>query len=331
MSALQIAVLGCGLIGKRHIAQARKHGVLCAVADPDPAARDVASKSGVPHYSDPVDLLRAKRPDGVVIATPNHLHADHAVMSLEQGVPCLIEKPIADTLQNADRIVAASARFDVPVLVGHHRRHNQIVAKAKEVIDQGRLGDLVTVSGEFWLYKPDDYFDAEWRKKSGAGPMLINCIHDIDLLRYLCGEISEIQSFLSNNRRGSEVEDSAALVFRFENGAVGSFTLSDTVVAPWSWEMTSGENSIYPNVSQSCYRLGGTRGSLSIPDLTFWSHPGRRSWWEAIDAEDLSEHSADPFERQFLHFCDVIRDKPPLVSPQEGRKSLEVVLRCLMM
>ena len=327
MTRPSIAVFGAGLIGRRHIEQAIAQATLCAIVDPTDAARDLAASLDVAYFETPSDCLAACRPDGVVIATPNQMHANHALLCIDAGLPVLIEKPLADTLEAADKIVAASEAQGVAVLTGHHRRHNPIIKAAHAAIAAGKLGDIRTVNGQFWLYKPDDYFDATWRKGAGAGPTLINMIHDIDLLRYLCGDITDVQAMRSNNTRGGVVEDTAAVMMRFAKGALGTFSISDTVVAPWSWEMTSAENPIYPHHQGACYTIGGTQASLSIPDLKLWTHDGPRSWWHPIGAETLPAQASDAFALQFKHFIDVIAGAPPLVSAREGRDSLATVLK----
>ncbi|MEM6760262.1 MAG: Gfo/Idh/MocA family oxidoreductase [Pseudomonadota bacterium] len=326
MTSPAIAVFGAGLVGARHVAQTATQARLAAIIDPAPAARDLAAQHDVPWFADPAAYLNTQTPDGVVISTPNALHADHAVVCLTRRIPCLIEKPIAATVAAATRIVDASAQHETLVLVGHHRRHNPIIARAKAIIDTGTLGDITAVTGQFWLYKPDDYFDAPWRTQPGGGPTMINCIHDIDLMRHLVGEITDLHALRSHARRGHAVEDTAALSMRFANGALGSFSISDTVAAPWSWEMTSAENPVYPHVAESCYRIGGTHGSLSLPDLTLWRHDGPRSWWEPISGGVQTVTSADAFARQFRHFLDVIAGADPAVPATEGRASLAATL-----
>ena len=120
MTPLKIAIFGAGLVGARHVAEAASQAQLCAIVDPSEAGQALAAQYDVPYFKTPEDCLQDVTPDGVVIATPNHLHANHAVLSLEAGVPVLIEKPIADTRANADRIVEAADRTGVPVLIGHH-------------------------------------------------------------------------------------------------------------------------------------------------------------------------------------------------------------------
>ena len=141
-------------------------------------------------------------------------------------------------------------RSGVPVLVGHHRRHNPRIKAIRDKVAGGEIGQLTAVVGLWLLKKPDDYFDVAWRREAGGGPLLINLLHDIDNLRFICGEISEVQAMTSNKARGFAVEDTAGLLLKFAGGAIGTVTLSDTTPAPWSWELSSGENAAYPKQDQ---------------------------------------------------------------------------------
>jgi predicted dehydrogenase len=201
-----------------------------------------------------------------------------------------------------------------------------MIRKAKEVIEQGRLGRTVAVQGHFWATKPDDYFAVDWRRDKGGGPVFLNLIHDIDLFRYLLGEIVSVQAEESNAVRGHAVEDTAVVLLRFASGALGSITVSDCVVAPWSWELTTGENSAFPRHGEACYQIGGTLGSLSIPQLELWSYPAKRGWLEPMARERFSFTPEDPLTAQIRHFCDVIRGAvSPVVSGREGLQTLKVI------
>ena len=126
--------------------------------------------------------------------------------------------------------------------------------------------------------------------------------------------------------RGFDVEDTSAVIMEFDSGVLGTVTISDTVAAPWSWELTAGENPAYPKTDMACYMIGGTKGSLSVPDLSLWQHPGKQSWWSPIEATRSSVKTADPVNEQFLHFLDIIEtDVPPLVSAEEGYRNLQVL------
>lgn len=326
MSSPRIAVVGAGLIGQRHVQHVARSAALHSIVDPDASADVQAEQHQVDRYSDLNELLSRDPPDGVIIATPTPLHYQQAMSCIAAGIPALIEKPITSDSDQAARLVAAAAQADVPLLVGHHRRYNPIIAQAREMINAGRLGTLVSVNAMCWLYKPDNYFDATWRREKGAGPILTNLIHDIDLLRFLCGDISYVQAAQSSSVRGFENEDTAAILLGFTNGTLGTVTVTDTVVAPWSWELTAGENRAYPHTNQSAYMIGGTRGSLSLPDLGLWHNGERPGWWEPIARETTPIGAADPLDVQVKHFADVILGQAtPIVSGAQGLATLRVI------
>lgn len=323
-----IAVVGAGLVGRRHAALiAASEGVrLAAIVDPEPAGRGVAEALGAPGFDSLEAMLAEMRPDGLVIATPNTLHAPQGLAAIAARTPVLIEKPLADEVSAAERLTAAAEAAGVPVLVGHHRRHNPLIAEAKAAIDAGRLGRLVAAHAVFWLYKPDDYFEIAWRREAGAGPVFINLSHDVDLLRHLCGEIDAVTALESSAARGHAVEDTACALLRFANGALGTLTASDAIVAPWSWELGSGENPAYPPAGQNCYQIGGTHGALSLPAGEIWSAADARSWWRPIRAERVVAPPEDPLARQLAHFRRVILgEEAPLVSAREGLETLRAI------
>ncbi|MCB2100287.1 MAG: Gfo/Idh/MocA family oxidoreductase [Rhodobacterales bacterium] len=327
-----LAVAGAGRIGRRHVEliNANPGATLAAVVDPDPAARDLARSLGVPWHGDLDGLLAGPparpRPEGVILATPNPLHLEHGLACAAAGVPALVEKPIATDTAAARRLVEAFAAAGLPLLVGHHRRHNPLIMAAKACLVRGDLGTLTTVHAMAWLPKPDSYFDADWRRRPGAGPVLVNLIHDIDLLRHLCGEVVWLQAVESSARRGFAVEDTAALVLRFAGGVVGTVSLSDTVVGPWSWELTAGENPDYPKTDATCYWIGGTHGSLELPNGRLWRGVGPRDWFSPLTCDLLDVAPQDPLVRQLDHFCRVVRgQEAPLVSGEEGLRTLRVI------
>jgi predicted dehydrogenase len=325
---VRIAVLGAGLIGKRHVEYilAEPEADLSAIVDPAATGKCLAHEKGVPWFPSFTELLAVQKPDGVIVATPNQFHLMHGMEAIAAGLPALIEKPITEDVTSGARLVEAAEAAGVPLLVGHHRRHNPMIRRAKEIIELGRLGRIIAVHAFCWLTKPDEYFEVPWRREKGAGPILINLIHEMDLLRHLCGEVTCVQAFESNAARGYPVEDTAAILLRFANGALGTVTVSDTIVSPWSWEQTTGENPAYPQTDQSCYHIGGTHASLSIPDLEVWHNKDKRSWNEPIYAERLPFELKDPFPLQIRHFCRVVRgQEQPLVSGREGLKSLKLI------
>jgi predicted dehydrogenase len=325
----RLVIAGIGLVGKRHVDAIRhlKHVELIAIVDPSDDGRQYANEHGLTCYTNLTDMFQNESPDGVVLSTPTPLHVEQGLECIENGCAAMVEKPLATSAHEAAILVDAAEKAGVPLLVGHHRRHNPLIQKVHESIMAGEIGQIRAIHANCWFYKPDHYFDiAPWRKKRGAGPISVNLVHDVDLIRYFCGEIVSVQAQATPSVRGFENEDVAAALLLFENGAIGTITVSDSIVSPWSWEMTSGEYPVYPKASQSCYHIGGSHGSLSIPDLRRWSHKDGRDWWQPIIATNVPYESFDPLIKQMDHFAAVISGREtPLVSGREGLKTLQVV------
>lgn len=325
---LRIAVVGAGLIGRQHARRVlgRPRLELRYVVDPfaDPAGVPTGPATALV-----ADLQRALGDvDGVVLATPNAAHRDGALAAIAAGVPVLVEKPIADTLEAAEEIVTAAEASGVPVLVGHHRRYSPLLARAVEIIGSGAIGDPVAVMGSALFRKPDDYFEtAPWRTEAGGGPILINLVHDVDALRALCGEIVRVQAVAGSAARGLAVEDTAALTLRFASGALGTFIVSDAAASARSWEQTSRENPGYDTAEdEDCYHVAGTRGSLSVPTLRLRTYAGEASWSERSTVTTVAAPRQDPLDLQLEHFERVLRgETAPRVSAREGLQSLRVV------
>jgi predicted dehydrogenase len=324
---VRIAVAGAGLIG--HVHARLLGGDLCAVVDPAPAGAEMAAAAGVPRYAAVEELLARDRPDGVVLATPNALHVPQALQCIAAGVAVLVEKPVAATVAEAERLVREAEKPGARVLVGHHRAHSPIMAKAKQIVDSGVLGRIVAVMGSALYCKPDDYFEqGPWRREPGGGPILINLIHDVHNLRMLCGEVVAVQAFASSAARGFAVEDTAAISLRFAGGALGSFLLSDAAASARSWEQTSGEDPAFPfHDDEDCYLLCGTDGSLALPTLRLRTYPSRaeRSWKRPFRSEAARPARADPMALQAQHFRAVARgEAAPLVTARDGLANLRV-------
>ncbi len=331
MPPLSIAVAGAGLIGRTHIdllarsPQAR----LSAVVDPDPAAAALAAQLGVPHFAALDALLAQARPDGVILATPNALHVPQALACLAAGAGVLVEKPIAPTVAEGEQLLRAAGTARAPVLIGHHRAHSPIMARAGELVASGRIGRVVAVQGSAMFFKPDQYYiDGPWRAQVGGGPILINMIHEVHNLRMLCGEVTEVQALSSQAVRGFPVEDTVVINLRFQSGALGSFVLSDTAASARSWEQTSQENKAYASYAdEDCYVIAGTMGSLSVPTLRLKTYPTAqdRSWMLPFEQSVLDVHREDPLVLQMTHFMDVIAGRAqPRVSVYDGLQNLRV-------
>jgi predicted dehydrogenase len=324
---IKLAVVGAGLVGQRHISTISKHKDVKLVAIVEPNPTEDINSLDVPCFSNLKEMFAAISPDGIILSTPTPLHVSQGLECIERSCPVLVEKPLATSAVQAKILTDAAEHASVPLLVGHHRRHNPLIQKAKELIVSGEIGNIRALQATCWFYKPDEYFDiAPWRTQKGAGPISVNLVHDIDLMRYFCGEIISVQAQMAPSIRGFDNEDLAAAVLKFENGVIGTVTVSDSIVSPWSWELTSREYPIYPMTSESCYLLGGSDGSLSVPDLKVWSHKGERNWWNPISGTIAPRDASDPLINQITNFADVIRgNADALVTGLDGLKTLLVI------
>lgn len=330
MAKLRLALFGAGMIGREHANLVIGHpeAELAGIADPTPAAADYAGRLGAAHFADYVELLDQVRPDGVIVALPNNLHLPAGLACIARRIPCLIEKPVADTLHAARRLAVASEEAGVPVLVGHHRRHSPDIRKARDLVRAGALGRLVTVNGMCLVDKPDGYFEADWRRRAGGGPLLINLIHEVDSLRFICGEIHSVRAFTSNAVRGFEVEDSASVALRFESGALGSFIISDAVASPWAWEFTSGQALYFPEQPGDYLFLGGRSASLSVSNMHLWRHAvPAGNWQDPFQRETVELDQSRAYPNQLDHFLSVVRGTcEPLITARDGMLSLAATI-----
>ncbi len=329
MAPFSIAVIGVGWFGRKHIEILQQEPALfklAAIADPTPEAEAYAADIGVPCFKDYSEMLDQVRPQAVIIATPNILHVPAGIACAERRIPMLVEKPIADCIEAAMQLVETAERADVPMLVGHHRRYNPIIAKARELVRGGLIGRVTAVSAQWMLLKADEYFTAVHRRMPGAGPILTNAVHDIDDLRFICGDLSCVQAMASSAVRQYAVEDTAAIMLRFANGALGTLTVSDTAVSPWSWELTSGENSFYPQYDENCYLISGTEGALTVPRLELWRYGEKKAWQAPLLRERFDVVKEDPLVRQIRHFHAVVRgEAEPIITGRDAVQTLQAV------
>jgi predicted dehydrogenase len=199
---------------------------------------------------------------------------------------------------------------------------------ARDFVRGGALGKLAAATGTWLHRKPDDYYNVAWRREAGGGPILINAIHDIDCLRMVVGEIETVQAAAAGNMRGFPVEDTAAAVLTFANGALGTFIVSDAVASPWNWEATSRESAITPGEIENCFTVAGTKGGLAIPQLQYWSYDKPDGGWaDPLTRRTLPVRHAGPYPRQLHHFARVIRgEEAPIIDVAEGTRTLAATL-----
>lgn len=330
---IRLVVCGPGLIGKKHVELilGRSDCVLAAIVGPATQENiEYSNRCGVLLYEDINMACDACAVDAVIISSPNAFHSDQALTCLQRGLPVLVEKPLTDSLDDARMLVQEAEKLGVAALVGHHRTYSPLLRAAEKFLRSNAFGRMVCMQGSALFYKPAHYFlDGAWRTRKGGGPILINLIHEVGLMRYFCGEIKSVFAVASNRIRQFEVEDTVAISIEFCDGALGTFILSDTAASDKSWEMTSGENSAYPHFpSSNCYHFAGTRGSLDFPSMVSrtYANDVDPSWWNSFDMGHVPFVPHDPLALQLEHFLEVVRGQAaPLVSLRDGYANMQVI------
>ncbi len=319
----RILVAGIGLIGRRHLAAVvqSREARLVGVIDPDPGVATM----GAPRFDD-IDAVDVQA-DAIILATPSNLHAAHAAQAAARGWHMLIEKPVAGTLAEADQIIAAAEKGGVKTLIGHHRRHHASVAALRRLIGAGAIGRPVVANCLWAMRKPDVYFETLWRQGAGGSPLMINLVHEIDLLRFVLGEVSEVSAMGGARLRGAGRVESGALTLGFANGAVATITFADTAPSPWGFEAATGENPNIASTGQDMLFIAGTKGAISFPSLNLWQ--GAADWSQAPQKRRVENPGqTDALAAQLAHFVDVAEGRQePLIDAADGRATLDVVLR----
>ncbi|KAM0430915.1 hypothetical protein ACHAPT_005549 [Fusarium lateritium] len=328
---IKFAVIGVGLIGPRHAKTVvgSKEAELVAIVDLMPAGQTLAQELGVAYFKSAAEMLQSPdKPEAAIICTPNHTHVPLARELSSGGVHILIEKPFCADIASGKQLLQHLNQSGVKAIVGHHRRFNPYMVTTKQTVSSGSLGRIIAINGIWATYKPLEYFDppAEWRRQQTGGVVLINLIHEVDLLHYLFGPITRVHAEKTISQRGFEAEEGAVLTLRFKSGAVGSFLVSDNVPSPYNFESGTGENPLIPKSGQDFYRIFGTDATLSVPDMTTWSYDGtQKSWHQEMVQQKIPVPEGIPFELQLHHFVKVIRgQETPSCTPEAGLAALVV-------
>ncbi len=309
--------MGAGLIGIRHVARVLAHEGCTLVGVVDPV---VDPGQGVAHFT---DIAEVDTPvDGVIIATPTALHAEHGIAAAQRGWHILMEKPVTETPQDARALADAVQSANVACLVGHHRRYHPCVQRLRDMVQGGEIGTPVTSTLIWAMRKPDAYFDTAWRQ-TGGSPVMINLVHDIDLLRFVLGEVSDMTALANAPiRRAGRVESGGA-VLRFDSGAIATISFADTTPSPWGFEAGTGENPNIATTRQDMWWITGTRGGIAFPSLTKWG--GATDWSNPAQPTPCPMPNAVPLDAQLDHFIDVIAGRAaPIIDITDAAASLSV-------
>ena len=318
-------IVGCGIIAPFHARAIAElpDARLVAVADAVPErAGTLAAELGVEPAS--VDALLERRDvDVVSVCVPSGLHAEIGVRAAAAGKHVAVEKPIDVSLEAADRLIAACREHGVTLTVISQHRFGAAVRRLRELIDAGRLGRLLVGDAVVKWYRTQAYYDsAAWRGTwalDGGGALMNQGIHSVDLLRWMMGPVDRVFARCRTAaHEGIEVEDVAAAVLRFASGAVGTLQAS-TAIYPGLAERleisgTGGTVIVEAGRMRLCELVGGPAGPLA--------ESGGSGGAGAAAGISHAGHRA-----QFADLLAAIDEgRPPLVTGEDGRRALELVL-----
>ena len=325
---MRYALIGCGRVAPSHIKAARLNNIdVVAICDIDlekAKAFAIAQQlENVKIYSDYKELLANEEVDFVSIATVSGTHAEISLYCAEQGVSFLVEKPMAMSIQEADSVIAAAKKSGVTAGVCHQNRFNIAVQELKRAIDNNRFGKLSHGSVHVRWHRGEGYYrQDDWRGKwaTDGGALMNQCIHGIDLLRWVFG--SEIESVYGVGRNHHhpylEVADVGVAVVSFKSGAVA--TIEGTVNTTKDLEETLcvfGENGMV--------RLAG----MSASTVDVWQFNDE----EAADSDRrfIEEKAPNVYGNGhtslFLDFATAVKEKrQPYVDLYDGKRAVELVL-----
>ena len=331
MSDLRLAVIGLhfGMEHARNILSGEVDGTLVAVCDLDPSYKDFAAKKNLPFYQDYNQLLENEEIDGVVISVPPHLHAKVGVAFARRGVHLLVEKPITHTLEEADGLIDEAEQNNVRLLVGHMQRFDPNVERASEMMQTGELGDITGFQLTSAMVKKSSYFRQDWRHKrvTAGGPLMSNGIHDVDRLRFLCGEATRVTGVMSNTHRGYEVENSAAVSFEMQNGSVGTYLLTDC--GHTFSEYTDVYYGSRASIAFNCSSMASTQHRHLIEKVS-WEPTENSHYDRNRNTELLTTPFRDCQLEEMRHFCRVIKgEEEPRTSGTDAKRSLRLLLAVL--
>ena len=318
---MKYALIGCSRISDKHLAAARDNGLeICAVADlyqsktDEVIERNRLDENSIGKYTDHRLMLETEQPKLVSIATGSGSHASIALDCIERGVNVIIEKPMAMSIADANKIIERSKARNVKVAVCHQNRFNPAVQKTHRAMVEGHFGKLSHGSIHVrWNRNRDYYEQASWRGtwKQDGGCLMNQCIHSIDILRWIiggdiisvCGKIGRrFHSYL-------EAEDVGLAIVTFSNGTLATI---------------EGTTNVFPrNLEETLYIFGenGTvkLGGKSMNSIEVWNF--------ADEFDPTIEVAATGHSALFKDMIEAMRDdREPYVNAQAGKDALELVL-----
>lgn len=330
MKKYRVAVIGVGSIARmRHLPeyQANPHVEIVAVCDIVPErVEETAAQYGAKAYTDYQELLDQVKPDIVSVCLPNYLHAPVSIAALEAGAHVLCEKPMATSTEEGEAMIKAAKENNRKLMIAHNQRFVASHQKAKELIEAGELGKIYSFRTAFGHGGPEgwsiDGKESWFFKKDQAfiGAMGDLGVHKSDLIRYILGEeFTEVAAIVEGNAKtDSDVDDNAVCLLRSESGIIGTLTAS------WAYNSSEDNSTV----------IYGEKATLRLEDDPDYSLIASYTNGQTVKYELGQIQSNDAGGQTTSHVIDhfiesIQADRDPLITGEEGLKSLNIILAAL--
>ena len=331
MKKLRYALIGCGRIATNHIKSAKENGLeIVAVCDIVPEnmqslldKHDLGSDASIKRYENYKQLIDENDLDLVAVATSSGLHAEIVLYAVEHSINVIVEKPMAMSTLAAQQIIDKAKERGVVVSACHQNRFNVAVQEMRKALENGRFGKISHGSIHVRWNRNKEYYDqAKWRGtwKEDGGCLMNQCIHGVDLLIWMLGEVETVYGVLRNNQHPFiEAEDIGMAVLTFKNGAVATI---------------EGTTNVYPkNLEETLYLFGekGTvkLGGKSVNSIDVWEFS------EECDGDasevGLEEQTVNVYGNGHISLYNnvinaIISGNKPLIDAEAGKRAVEVIL-----
>ncbi len=338
---IRVAIIGCGKVSQWHIAALKQSSNAdCAAiySRNMEKARAFGEKYGLTPYDNITTMIKAANIDAVVICTPHPYHKDAVLEAAAAGAHCMVEKPLASSLQDCDAMIHACKQAGVKLGMISQRRFLQPVQRVKKAIEDGKIGSPVLGTVNVLGWRDKAYYDSDaWRGKwdtEGGGVMVNQASHQLDLLLWMMGDVDEVYGVWRNfNHPYVEIEDTAVAIVKFRNGGLGNIIVSNSMKPGiYGKIQVHGSNaaSVGVQVDGGSMPLPGKPAAPYIPVNDLWTVPGEEhllAGWIREDEHLYNTVSMVEYPMQLQHedFCDaILNDRPPVVDGEAGRKTVEL-------
>lgn len=336
MSKLKFAIIGCGRISYKHIEAIVSNFEeielvsLCDVEKEKAEVRkkEYAEKIGkevsISVYEDYKKMLDNEEIDVVSIATESGYHPEIAIDTMNKGKHVIVEKPMALSIVDADRMIKAAKDNNVKLCVSHQNRFNKSIHMLREAVEKDRFGRIINGTARIlWNRNMGYYTQAPWRGtwKLDGGTLMNQCIHNIDLLQWMLGgEVDTVYSQCDTFLRDIEAEDFGAVVLRFKNGAIG---------------IIEGSACVYPQNLEETLSIFGEKGTVCIGGIAVNKIENWRFGDDLDNEEDIiKSQEGDPDSVYgfghiplYKDMIDAINEnREPLINGEEGKKGMSIIL-----